>query len=220
VIEATPAGTLLLTSPDAEAAWPQQAASAIAAAGGQVLALGGAADSLALEPGTEPRALVIAVWPDLAGLLAAWPSLAPQLGRGAGRWLALAVAAAPLAGDGVFPSRANAAPVVSAGPRAYMLVEGVVTKPEPMARYRDMIFPMISARGGYYRVYAWRDAVTILAGDWPHQAVIVSCWPDPAAAHDFWFSERYQTQAIPTRAGAGQFSVLLLTGLPDAAAPS
>jgi uncharacterized protein (DUF1330 family) len=53
----------------------------------------------------------------------------------------------------------------------------------------------------------------VLHGQWTDLIVAISRWPDIGRAHDFWFSERYQTVAIPTRTGAGRFDVQLVTGL-------
>jgi uncharacterized protein (DUF1330 family) len=124
--------------------------------------------------------------------------------------VALAGACLPEAGLPDFPTRENAAPMTSSGPAAFMVIEGTVTQREPMARYRDIIFPMISARGGYYLIYAPRNDIEILQGKWAHDALIVSRWPDAALARDFWYCDEYQNLAIPTRAGAGEFSVVLL----------
>jgi uncharacterized protein (DUF1330 family) len=215
--ESAPAVYLLATSPDPRLGWPACASAAITAAGGQILAQGDLAGCAVLEPGTEPRAVVIAEWPSRAALMAAWPDLGGRLGDGAGTWRALAVDAAPQGADAFFPSRAKAAPAPGTGPRGYALVEGVVTDPDAIARYSAIIYPLISERGGYYRTFALPDSVAVLQGDWPHQAVILCDWPDLAALNAFWYGETYQTVAVPIRAGAGVFSVLALAGLPDAA---
>ena len=52
--------------------------------------------------------------------------------------------------------------------------------------------------------------VTALSGVWRDQIFAISRWPTRAAAEDFWFCDRYQTQAIPLRVGYGRFDVNLL----------
>ena len=157
--------------------------------------------------------MVIATWPSEAAVHAAWPEIADDilLGDGKADILALAGACLPEAGMVDFPTRENAVSMTSPGPAAYMVIEGTVTDWEPMARYRDIIFPMISARGGYYLVYASRNDIKILQGKWTEEALIVSRWPDAALPWDFWYCDEYQNLAIPTRTGAGKFSVILLS---------
>ncbi len=206
-------GFLLLSVPGATAqpALLDALTSAVAAEGGVLIATGAAADNAYLEIGTPPKSVIVATWPSQAAVLAAWPVIARKI-PGDSEAAIVALAGPCMAEDGLpdFPTRAAAAPVKSPGPPAFMVVEGTVTAAEPMARYRDIIFPMISERGGYYLVYLPGDQVTVLHGDWPWGALIVSRWPDAAAAHDFWYSDRYQTVAIPTRTGSGVFSVVLL----------
>ncbi|MBT8447875.1 MAG: DUF1330 domain-containing protein, partial [Gammaproteobacteria bacterium] len=52
-------------------------------------------------------------------------------------------------------------------------------------------------------------AVTVLAGNWGEHALIVSAWPAPENARDFWYCDAYQNEAIPARTGAGRFTVSL-----------
>jgi uncharacterized protein (DUF1330 family) len=213
-LAAAPPGFLLVTLTGAAMQALDPLTRVVAAAGGRVLAAEPAAVTVWLEHGTTPKLFIIATWDSEAAVLTAWGDIAPEIAAlGCGSAL-VAIAGACLAEGGLpdFPTRENAAPTQSAGPPAYMLIEGTVTAPEPMRRYRDIIFPMISARGGYYLVYAPRDALTILTGEWGEDALIVSRWPDSAAAVSFWNSDRYQTVAIPTRAGAGRFSVTLSPG--------
>ncbi len=211
---ADPVPGFLLLSVAGETAQPallDALTSAVAAEGGALVATGAAADNAYLEIGTPPKSVIVATWPSHTAVLAAWPSIAQHI-SGADADSIVALAGHCLAEDGLpgFPTRANAAQVETAGPPAFMVIEGTVTAAEPMARYRDIIFPMISERGGYYLVYLPGDQVTVLHGNWPWAALIVSRWPDAAAAHDFWYSDRYQKIAIPTRTGSGVFSVVLL----------
>jgi uncharacterized protein (DUF1330 family) len=212
--DADPVPGFLLLSVPGETARPallDTLTRAVAAEGGVLLAVGPAADNAYLEIGTPPKSVIVATWPSQAAVIAAWPSIAGNI-AGADADALVALAGPCMAEDGLpdFPTRAAAAPMQSPGPPAFMVVEGTVTAAEPMARYRDIIFPMISERGGYYLVYLPRAQVSVLHGDWPWEALIVSRWPDAAAAHDFWYCDRYQKIAIPTRAGSGVFSVILL----------
>ncbi len=210
----SPPGFLMLSLPaspvgaaDPVSDW----ARVVEAEGGAIVAVGAASDNAYLEIGTPPKSIIVATWPSTAAVRAAWSAIARTIIRGDGADL-VALACPGLTEEGAadLPNPANAAPVDLPGPPAFMVIEGVVTDAEPMGRYRDIIFPMISERGGYYLVYLPRDRVTVLHGDWPQHALIVSRWPNAAAANDFWYSDRYQTLAIPTRTGAGAFSVVLL----------
>jgi uncharacterized protein (DUF1330 family) len=169
-----------------------------------------------LEPGSDTghvwaaqcptRAALDALWDNLSagGLIAALDDgRAPQC---------LAIPGLPVAGlpDPSIPTAANITPPASAGPTAYMIIEGAVTDQVRIDTYRDVILPMIGERGGYYTVFAFADQIKILSGIWGHQLFIISRWPDLATAKDFWFSDRYQTVAIPRRLGAGTFDVALV----------
>ena len=92
-----------------------------------------------------------------------------------------------------------------------MVIRGSVSDQAGIDGYRDVILPMLKERGGYYEVFALQPGeVTTLSGQWTEQIFAISRWPQRASAEDFWYSERYQTVAIPRRLGAGHFSVHLL----------
>jgi uncharacterized protein (DUF1330 family) len=103
-------------------------------------------------------------------------------------------------------------PVAPKSPRnALMVIRGSVSDPARIDGYRDVILPMLKERGGYYEVFALQPGeVTALSGAWTEQIFAVSRWPQRANAEDFWYSERYQTVAIPKRLGAGRFTVNLV----------
>ncbi len=117
-----------------------------------------------------------------------------------------------------------AIPTVASVPRikpmpciALMLIRGTGYDQERLDRYRDIILPMLKERGGYYEVFASTEGeVRALRGEWKDAIFAVSRWPTRAAAEDFWYSDKYQTQAIPLRVnGAGRFTVNLLDAARD-----
>jgi uncharacterized protein (DUF1330 family) len=184
-------------------------AAALERAGGTVLVQSPPTPLEVLEPGTPPEPTLIVRFAGIAALREAWQTVDAQSLPPGFR----AFAGAGLPPEGLphsdLPTRANARPVEAEGPVAFMLVEGTATDQVRMGRYRDMIRPMILERGGYYVAYAPPAGVEVLVGERPPQALILSRWPTLGAARDFWYSERYQTEAIPTRTGAGEFRVLL-----------
>lgn len=111
--------------------------------------------------------------------------------------------------DEPIPTVANVTIPDSAGPKAYMLVQGTVSDPEPIGTYMETIIPMIIERGGVYRVWTPPDGPEVLAGEWTPQYVVLSEWPSIAEPRDFWYSDTYQNVAIPTRKPASDFTVLL-----------
>jgi uncharacterized protein (DUF1330 family) len=173
----------------------------------------------ALEPGTRPSHLWAATFPSAAARDCAWAALAKgdatAFLEGEDAAQVLGLAAVPREGfpGTEIPTPASVTPPASPGPRAYMLIEGTPIDQARVDRYRDLILPMISGRGAYYTVFELGAAVSVLAGQWSEFIFAVSRWPDMAAAHDFWLSDRYQSLAIPTRTGAGRFSVMLAPGL-------
>lgn len=165
----------------------------------------------ALEPGTAHTALVISRFAFEDDLMRSWQAM-PGLPAGA---QVLACPGLPYEGwPGNFvPTIATVDVPAGVGPRAYMLVEGTGTDQARMDEYRDIILPMIRERGGYYVAFELGGAVRVLAGTWAQGIFAISRWPDAATARDFWFCDRYQQVAIPTRTGAGHFDVQLTDGL-------
>jgi uncharacterized protein (DUF1330 family) len=90
----------------------------------------------------------------------------------------------------------------------FLLVRGSAWDQERLNAYRDVILPMHFERGGYYESFAIAPGqVEALSGAWTEGIFAISRWPTRAQAEDFWFSDRYQAQAIPLRLGAGRFTV-------------
>ena len=98
-------------------------------------------------------------------------------------------------------------------PRTFMVIEGTGTDQARMDRYRDMILPMMRARGAYYIAFELGGDVRVLAGTWSEGIFAISRWPSAALARDFWFSDQYQQQAIPIRTGVGKFDVQIIDGI-------
>lgn len=193
------------------AAWT----AAIEAARGTVLAAALPTEVEPLEPGTVHTAFLLARFafaPDLDSFWASAAGLAAALPPGS---QALGAQGLPFEGwpGHAVPTIATVSLPASEAPRAYMLIEGTGTDETRMDAYRDIILPMLRERGAYYPLFELGGAVRVLHGSWSYGILAVSRWPDSARAHDFWFSDRYQTQAIPTRTGAGIFEVQLAPGI-------
>jgi uncharacterized protein (DUF1330 family) len=111
--------------------------------------------------------------------------------------------------DPSIPTAANTAASEDHGKPAFMIIEGSVSDQLRIDQYRAIILPMIGQRRAFYSVFAFADEVEVLRGKWPHQVFIISQWNAISSALDFWLSDRYQREAIPTRTGAGTFEVML-----------
>lgn len=195
----------------------------VRAGGGEVLAWGHAGQIACLEPGSVASGLVIARWTDSGRLTdVAERQLIPALRSAVPPTLTpLVLRINGLPAEGLpemmdIPTVASV-PVPPKLPRnALMLIRGSASDPGRMDGYRDIILPMMKERGSYYEVFALQPGeVTALSGEWTEQILAISRWPEPAKAEDFWYSGRYQTEAIPHRIGAGRFSVHLLKAVGD-----
>ena len=220
----TPSGTpffLVIQVPDLVAARHcfERMQRSIPLAGGTVLAAASPRDVEVLEAGTRLEAVLIARWPDAHGIDQYWTSseareafesIAAVPGA-----CAISVKGVPSVGlpDNFLPTIASVEAPKLPTPPAYMLVQGSIQHLEPIQEYAGIIMPMLRERRGYYVVYAEAPDVTIRHGTWSEQAFIVSRWPTISAAQDFWYCDRYQNVAIPTRTGHGTFSVVLMPGL-------
>jgi len=179
---------------------------------GLILASSPAEAVEALEAGTKHTGLLIARFAHQDELDAAWAAAPRDLPSDA---QVLAAPGLPWEGwPGNFvPTIATVDVPQSDSARAYMLIEGTGTNEEAMDRYRDIILPMLRERGAYYPVFEFGGGVRALHGSFAWAFIAISRWPDLARARDFWFCDRYQTVAIPTRTGAGAFEVQVTEGL-------
>jgi uncharacterized protein (DUF1330 family) len=95
---------------------------------------------------------------------------------------------------------------------AYLIVTATVSDPAAVARYQQEL-----ARLGLYERHGGQTLVRGRAADpledWAGQAVVVSRFPDLAAARAFWNDPDYQSRARPLRDRAGRFHVALFEGL-------
>jgi uncharacterized protein (DUF1330 family) len=193
-------------------------AATVREAGGVVLAQAPAGRVACLEPGTVASSILLARWPASGPALSAVAravvgDLAQALPPGMTP-LVLEVNGLPVQGlpEMMDIPTVASVPVAPRSPRnALMVIRGSVSDQPRIDGYRDVILPMIKERGGYYEVFALQPGeVTAWSGEWSEQIFAISRWPARASAEDFWFSERYQTVAIPKRLGAGRFVVHLL----------
>ena len=96
----------------------------------------------------------------------------------------------------------------------FMIVQAKITALEKFRAYTAVVPALVSAHGGRYRVLG--GATTVLEGAWPQVKTVVSEWPDRAAALAFWHSSAYR-EAAKLREGAGDFTIVLVDGVAEAA---
>lgn len=169
-----------------------------------------------LEEGSEAHAVVVLKFPSEDAASAFWSSsenqrLFSQAFSEGDVLHVISVPGIPEAGlpGEPLPTVANVTIPESAGPKAFMLVQGTVSDPGPIGTYMETIVPMIIERGGIYRAWNLPDGPTVLAGEWEPQYLVLSEWPSINEPRDFWYSDTYQNVAIPTRKPASDFTVLL-----------
>lgn len=187
--------------------------------GGKVLAAVAADDVECLETGTPRAGMLLAEFDDPAAIRRLWASDAHagarELLSRTDSALAFGAAGLPYAGlpeAPEIPSLASVTPPEGRGLHHYMLIQGIGTDQERMDRYRDIILPMIKEEGAYYTLFEIEGNVDILIGESDYKVFAISRWPDHAAGHAFWYSDRYQNTAIPARTGAGEFWVHFFEG--------
>jgi uncharacterized protein (DUF1330 family) len=218
----TPTEFLFIQAEEREPEKPDAVARVIRSGGGVALAARADVEVEQLEPGTPPAMIVLGRWPSRAEFDAAWTSTVADridtlLGR---RAIVLAMSGLPPEGlpeDLEIPTVASVPPIHDSAPPAYMTIQGSVSDQARIAGYRDVILPMMKQLGAYYIVFLIEEgAVRVLRGTWNEQIFAISAWPTQASAHDFWYSDRYQTVAVPIRAPISAFNVHLLQGSPPA----
>ncbi len=187
--------------------------------GGEVLASAPADAVECLEADSPAAAMLLAEFDEQQSVDAFWSNdrqqvIFDQLKPTPGV-VALSLAGLPYEGlpDALeIPTIASVAPPENRGPHTHMIVQGTSTDQARMDQYRDIILPMIKEQGAYYIAFEIEGNANLLCGEWRYDIFAISRWPDHAAGHAFWDSDRYQNTAIPVRTGAGEFLVHYLPG--------
>ncbi len=92
---------------------------------------------------------------------------------------------------------------------AYLIIEARIHDRERFDRYARAVSALVSRHGGRYLVLGGEQVP--LEGNWSGARVVVSAWPDVAAARRFWDSPEY-ADVRRLRDGTGEFRVLLVDG--------
>jgi uncharacterized protein (DUF1330 family) len=98
-------------------------------------------------------------------------------------------------------------------PKAYVIVDMLVTDPDAYARYRDLAGPAVARYGGRY--VARGGATEVLEGDRVPNRTVLLEFPDPDAARRWYDSPEYG-EARAVRANAATGSFVLVEGVPEA----
>jgi uncharacterized protein (DUF1330 family) len=103
------------------------------------------------------------------------------------------------------PEGAGAArPADDAG---FIVVQGMFTDMAKAAVYSQALPPIYAKYNGFYLALSRPDAITVLAGAWAPQAVVIAAFDSPDGPQTFWRSPEY-TAAKALRAGGGNFLVV------------
>lgn len=95
-------------------------------------------------------------------------------------------------------------------PAAYIIFHSSVTDYDALRQYGRAMVPVMERFGGRFLVLA--DQAEAIEGEPDTRRLAVIQFPSVQAARDFWDSEAYR-EAKALRADAGQFDVVLVTGL-------
>ena len=120
-----------------------------------------------------------------------------------------------LALDTLRPADAAGETLAPAAKPALMVVMGRDYDRQVLLEYAKALPPIYARYGGEY--LAVQRELTELEGSYPYDSIIVSRWPNLAAAKAFWQSPEY-AEARQIRAGSGEFDVIAFEALPAAAA--
>jgi uncharacterized protein (DUF1330 family) len=95
----------------------------------------------------------------------------------------------------------------------YLVVTATITDPAPMIAYQKALAEsgLYAAHGGRYLI---RGRAAVDLENWDGRAVVVSMFPDRAAAEAFWHSDVYQRVVKPLREKAGSFHIALFDAAP------
>ncbi|MGI2024523.1 DUF1330 domain-containing protein [Shewanella glacialipiscicola] len=93
---------------------------------------------------------------------------------------------------------------------AYLLIQATIKDMAAFKRYTAVVPQLVQKYGGQYAVM--ENNHVLLEGKHKPGSVVLSTWPDEAAAQKFWQSDEYAA-AKQLRQGSGQFHVMLLHSL-------
>ncbi|MFT3754395.1 MAG: DUF1330 domain-containing protein [Pseudoxanthomonas sp.] len=94
---------------------------------------------------------------------------------------------------------------------AYLIIAATITDASKFAAYAQQVPALVQRHGGHYRVMG--GVQETLEGGAGGVRIVMSEWPDRAAAQAFWHSPEYH-QLKKLREGCGSFNVRLVDGLP------
>jgi uncharacterized protein (DUF1330 family) len=89
-----------------------------------------------------------------------------------------------------------------------LIIDGTVTKPKVIDKYREILFDIMQEQKSYYIVLTASEGIKILHGKWNEDIFAISLWQSKESVNDFWYGKKYQKTAIPLRIGAGEFTVI------------
>ena len=92
---------------------------------------------------------------------------------------------------------------------AYLIIQATVHDWDKFTLYTQAVPPLIKKFGGEYIVMG---APELIEGQSAPKSIVISQWPNCAAAHAFWDSTEY-AEAKKFREGTGEFNIMLIDGL-------
>lgn len=95
---------------------------------------------------------------------------------------------------------------------AYMIVQGYEYEAADLGPYAATLPPIYAKYGGRY--VAFSTDYDVAEGTYDSKAIIISAWPDAAAARKFWNSPEYR-EAVKLREDIGRFDVVIVPALPQ-----
>ena len=100
----------------------------------------------------------------------------------------------------------------------YLVISAKIKDPVAFKQYATKTAEFVAECGGTYIVVGGAPVCledSINAGGFdPATKLVISEWDSAEHARSFWDSDMYQKNLKPLRAGTGDFSVLLVEGVP------
>lgn len=103
----------------------------------------------------------------------------------------------------------DAAPAPGLAPPGYMVVISIDVDASRMGAYARATVPLLLQYGGRLLFVSEEGQAEVLEGEDHPASIRVFEFPSLQHARDFYYSETYQQQAIPLRAGNGRLQVLV-----------